>query len=206
MEDLSWSLVVSDKNHSVEYLWEEQFYTDPNTQETRSVGFWNWFVTPGTKERYKGFDDSFSEKMARAAVLGFRRAQLRAEFKEGEDGLQRFNTEEVILDLFARSEKGEFVGQSGNNSLLYVQDIAKVIGVDYRSLLDEVDRLVEEGKVGLYGMILITAEEYESNFQHWFEETGHKRLSVSDWGYWACAACGKNGEPEDGAIEKIPCV
>lgn len=117
----------------------------------------------------------------------------------------RDTVKETILDLKRRADSGEYMAQH-HNEHFYVQHAEDIIG-RYYDVLEIVDELVQEGKLGLNGMILIDYVEQEEAYSRAKTRTGHERFNVSDWGYWACGFCGNSGDPEDDLRpEDVPCV
>lgn len=153
---------------------------------------------------------------ALAAAAAWRSQEIRKKYYEQLHGIevmiggtkqsleQRFD--DVIYDLFKRSEAGEYVGQS--SSFIYIQDAARILDEPYKQVFVSVHRLIESKKLGLTGNILISWEQYDANQKYWLRKTGHKGFDSSDMGgNWWCTICGAKGEWVDGDDpKKVPCI
>lgn len=202
-----WSLTMSlpqpDGNAlEAQYVWREEFSQDGKS----SIGHWGYLVDPSTGEDLRL--DETVEKPFKAAASAFRVSQLRLELKVREIS-NLFESRdkafaEKILELFERNQSGDYLGQSSNNDLFYVQDAAKILDLSMKQVLSIVDQLVNDGKLGLNGMILVPHEDYTAAFTYWEEATGHKRLSVGDFGNWFCAHCNRHGDEYENPVD-FPC-
>lgn len=190
-----WTMGLSFDGLQVEFRWRELSY------DGRSIDHWGKLVDPETGEsiRFEQGKD-WQEQAIRNAVAAFRVAQLREELQLA-NSIPFMTDEEVrkstVLDLFERSERGEYLGQLSTHQFFYVQNLAAILDMDMHRALEIVDRLVAEGKLGLNGMILIPHEQQEDGFRHWEKQTGHRRLSMGDFGNWSCSACGSWGDERD---------
>lgn len=200
MNEYGWTFTVIYQDKTVNVVWEEKFH------KGNSMGYWLDVIDPTTGDSFQGYTDDFSEKSVRQAAIAFRVGQIKLKTD------MRIPTnealKEAILELFERSENGEYLGQYIHSSF-YVQDVARILDYPMSMVVEMVDELVAEGKLGLTGMILIPNKDYIAAFKSWEESTGHKRLTVSDFGYWGCAACGKNGDsegPDSVWAADTPCV
>lgn len=143
-------------------------------------------------------------RMAIAAAQQIRGVELRGEYSQildfrinedprlGVDGSELKAIADIVYDLYLRAST-EFVGQVDAN-LLYVQDVANVLNIGRRGVLEAVKTLSGQRKIGLNGMILWDWESVNQHRTRQFERTGHKALSVSDFGWWHCAACDNGGD------------
>lgn len=190
-----WTMGLSFGELQVEFRWRELSY------DGRTIGHWGKIVDPATGEeiRFEQGKD-WQEQAIRNAVAAFRIEELRQEL--GLDNSISFMTDEevrkaTVLDLFERSERGEYLGQLSNQQLFYVQNLAAILEMDMRQARDLVDGLCAEGKLGLNGMILIPNAQQEAAFASWQKSTGHRRLTMGDFGSWGCSACGSWGDEYD---------
>ncbi|MGO1566138.1 MAG: hypothetical protein ACTHX5_15015, partial [Brevibacterium aurantiacum] len=68
-----------------------------------------------------------------------------------------------------------------------------------------IELLSNEQRIALNGMILWDWQNIGDSRARTHKRTGHWALTVSDFGYWACSACGKRGDDyEDPAA--VECV
>lgn len=189
-----WVFELKVDGHEYRVIWQHISRKDAN-----GVGE-HWIVVEKDGKEVREDGD-----LARAAAQTYRQLQVRGEYKfpdfiDYANNIDEYpekrkeRLKEIILDLFERVQKGEYLGQY-NNELIYVQEVQRIL--DEHDTLSLVDELVAENRLGLNGMILTTAEASNAAFKYWEENTGHKRLSVGDWGYWGCAFCGAHGDPED---------
>lgn len=193
-ENYDWTVGFSFGEVEAEFQWREQFYED------RSMGYYGFLVADANSSEPIILEGSripgWLKDSLKAAACGIRRAEVRTEFARS--SVELLTDEEVLIStifkLFVRSQRGEFLGQASANSLLYVQDIAAILNLTFNHVLTVIDRLVAEGRIGLNGMILIPAKDYEAAFASWEKATGHRRLTMGDWGNWQCAACGQSGD------------
>jgi len=199
MENYDWSLGLRFGELAVSFSWREYL-----TPKGDSQGYWGFVLSAedsesSTEEQRFSPKEYWLKDAVIEAASNFRRAELRREIPT--NTLEWVTSSELkkakILELFERAEAGEYLGQRSGNRNLYVQDLAGIFDADFGHIRDLVDELVEEGRIGLSGMILISAESYEDGFRYWREQTGHRRLFVGDWGGWACHACGKTGDELD---------
>lgn len=190
MDSKEWSTPVTGSDSHVSYRWYEHFY------EGRSFGYYGKLVDTVTGEELHELEPQVKAGLlARAA--DFKRKQLRETLPS--------DKAQALLELYERSLTGEYVGQGSHNVLLYVQDVAAIFGEPLEDTLELVDKLIEEGKIGLNGMILISHEAYERTFAMYREANGHRRLTASDFGYWSCAYCGASGDEWDDPAD-TPCA
>lgn len=204
MENYNWTMGLSFGGLQAEYRWREYIYDDG-----KSLGYWGYLVDPESDGRDElPFDaaDSWLKDGLLDAAVALRRAQLRIELDlKGLPFLtDRDARKSKIMEIFHRSQQGEFMGQRSINSTLYVQDIAGLFEQSMAQVLPFVEELVSEGRLGLTGMILIPNEVQEAAFARLKEATGHGRLSLSDFGYWGCQVCGKSGDEYDDPKD-FPC-
>lgn len=112
----------------------------------------------------------------------------------------------LIVELAERSWRGEYLGQMSGNNNLYVQDIAEIFDITMSHAVSLVDKVNAEGKVGMSGYILIPYSFEEASKKNLYESTGHRSLSFSDFGYWACSYCLTSGDdtssPSDFSCEQ----
>lgn len=103
----------------------------------------------------------------------------------------------AIKLIFAKVSAGEFLGQS-RGTIIYVQNVAEILDFSVSIVLDVInDILIPRKEIGLNGMILSTWESQEEGRLSWEKHTGHKDLTVSDFGSWRCHYCGKHGDGDD---------
>lgn len=115
---------------------------------------------------------------------------------------------QAIRILYRRASAGDFVGQF-NGRFVYVQTVAEVLDCSIGEVLNILDKtLIANRELSLNGMILwapITEEEEEESRQRKEDQFGHKDFSMSDFGWWGCRHCGKDGDeydnPKDFACE-----
>lgn len=113
---------------------------------------------------------------------------------------------EATETIFHRVQNGEFLGQR-QGTIIYVQDVAEILGSKPFVVLKTIGKVLEpEKRIGLNGMILTSWEEQEEARASLEEQTGHKDLSLSDFGGWHCAACGKHGDEYDDGPIAVECV
>lgn len=197
MNKWGWSFLVSFNGRTAEVVWKEHFFED------KSMGYWLNVVHPGSENSFTDYDALFTEKGVREAAVAFRVNQLQVALDPF--SVTTENLKETIVNLFQRSRQGEYLGQYSNSNL-YIQDVARILDYPVNMVHDLVDELIKEKRIGVTGAILIPFEAYEEAFVSWFEATGHRKLTVSDWGYWSCGFCGQHGEPEDNLTPaQVPC-
>lgn len=194
MSDYDWTMGLSYGDLQVEYRWRDYIY------EGKSVGYYGSLVDLATGE---GLLNSSAEEWLvsalKTAAASFRRVEIRSSLDTNsiEFAVNKDHRKRVALELFERSQRGEFLGQASHNELFYVQDLAAILDQPMSTTLELVHELVGEGKLGLNGMILIPFEDQEDAFESLKQSTGHLRLSLGDFGYWGCEACGKFGDEYD---------
>lgn len=106
-------------------------------------------------------------------------------------------TPDDVLELVQKAWLFGWIGQF--NSLLYTQDVSNLLtGEPYNNhIFDLVKELHRTKAVGFTGNIFIEYAEEEATFARMKESSGHERLTVTDFGYWGCSACGKHGDDYD---------
>lgn len=183
-------------------LWQADVTIDGTT---RTVMWDRIEVDPsGLVTHMLELDDGSRDSAYLEAACELRRDQLRAELSipplEDLRALADF-----IESLYLRSMEGEFVGQR-DEKLLYVQQVASLVGCDAPALLfPAIELLSNEQRIALNGMILWDWQNIGDSRARTHKRTGHWALTVSDFGYWACSACGKRGDDyEDPAA--VECV
>jgi len=208
MENYDWTLSIRYGENPLEFRWREHYGS--HGQPMGHYGFIYEAHTPdepSTREYSFEAESEWLNSAIRKAASSFRRTELQQEIDR--NGFEWIQSEELkkakILELFERSEAGEYLGQSTSNQNIYVQDIAAILDLGFGHTRDLVDELVAQGKVGLSGMILISNEHYEDSFRYWEDKTGHRRLTVGDWGPWGCQACGQTGDEYEDPSD-YPCV
>lgn len=191
-----WTLGLSFEGFQVEFRWRELSY------QGRSMGHWGRIFDAATGDElyFNRSDERWRELAIQRTAATLRIAQLREELKLDQSLPFRIDPEfrkSLILELFERSQRGEYLGQLTGQQLFYVQELAEIFGTTMRDMLDHIDELDSEGKIGLNGMILIPHEDQEEAFDHWEKSTGHRRITVGDFGNWGCSACGQWGDEQD---------
>lgn len=126
------------------------------------------------------------------AGLEVRREQLRQELVLP-DPADVGAVADLCVDLYTRSVNGEFVGQTVAG-LLYVQNVAALLNGTVADVMPAVAQLSADKRLALNGMILWDWQDVTDSHERQFQRTGHRRLAVSDFGYWSCRACGKSGD------------
>jgi len=206
--DYDWTLGLNFQGHALEFRWRELY-----SSQGKSMGHYGFLQATDEPDSQDTPSYSFDrdEQWLKDALLAtastLRRREIRKDIPT--TGFEWVASDEpkkaMILELFHRSEQGEYLGQLSSNQNLYVQDLAAILDLAFGHTRDLVDELVAEGKVGLDGMILVSNEHYEDSFRYWEEKTGHRRLTVGDWGPWGCQACGQSGDEYEDPSE-YPCV
>lgn len=173
----------------------------------------NNFADYGVRIRVNGVivDDRENQESFEVAKT-LRKQEVYKELLEGKKadilGDTSFYNRDDIADatetLWKRASTGEFVGQF-NSSMIYVQEVASILGIHMSKVLEAIDGiLVPQKRIGLNGMILTTWESQEGERAFLEEKYGHKNMSLSDFGYWGCSACGKHGDDYDNPKD-YPC-
>ncbi len=198
-DDHSWKLELSYGDHRVEFAWEESF-----TRDDRSAGYYAK-VRSRDSQKALPYDLEWLERAAREAAISFRRVELRRELGYSVDSLDRARKLELIVELFERAERGEYMGQYLNQNL-YVEDLAALLELPSRIAFELVQELVDEYRIGLAGHVLITHDLQEAGFRYWEEKTGHRRISMGDSANWYCSACGQSGDEREDprSVDCIP--
>lgn len=112
----------------------------------------------------------------------------------GETFFKKEDIADATEKLWKRAGSGEFVGQF-NSTMIYVQEIAEILNLEMPKVLKVIDEImIPQKRIGLNGMILTSWESQEEARISLERSTGHKNLSMSDFGYWGCSACGKHGD------------
>lgn len=202
MSDFDWSMRMSFDGVNYEYSWQESFYKD------KSMGYYGIITNIDTGENLHGSSQEWIEQAISHAASVFRQTQLRNEKTETRRSLSlAHDVSEKILKFYERSTTGEYLGQRSNNELFYVQDVASLLDMPMQYVLKTIDEMIKTGKIGLNGMILIPYEQYAETFRQLEKSTGHKQISISDFGWWSCVACGQNGDdytnPKDYKCETL---
>lgn len=202
MESYEWTLPIALGDVSVEYRWGEHL-------SDRGIrGYFGRLIDTETGEKFNDEQRPWLQSVILEAVNSFRHAELR-------DSMEIFDSfypdreaqKSLIIELFERSQRGEFIGQSASLAIanVYMQDIATILRLTEREALELIDELVAESKLGLSGMILVTHESYMDSFAEELKRTGHRALTVSDFGHWSCSVCFAGGDdysdPKD-----YPCI
>ena len=91
--------------------------------------------------------DCRRKKAVMAAVMDEASKDCRAVLAR--DGLKA-----AVMDVHAKVEAGTYLGQSCA-TMIYAQEVAKLLGADLRTLLGAIDELFAEEKLDLNGMILV---------------------------------------------------
>lgn len=189
MEDNNWSIeFTTNEGLKLRYEWREFF-----DSEGDSIGHWGALFDPETGEE-TDLEHDLKESF-KAAASAFRVSELRRGLKL--NSIDMFSDEskkKAILDLFYDSQRGKYIGQTSHNSLVYVQDISELLRLNLRVALRYFQELIEEKKIGLNGMILTSYSTYEESRVRQEKQTGHKSISISDFGYWYCATCKQRGD------------
>lgn len=103
---------------------------------------------------------------------------------------------DLVENIYRRVDNGEFVGQY--QDLIYIQDVAEILQCDFDTVLKAIETvLIPEKRLSLNGFIFSEYKDPAIEREAMYKATGHKDISVSDFGYWACRACGKNGDDWD---------
>lgn len=202
MNEHKWEMYVEQGSLKVKLTWEQRVYNTAHVKDF--VSEYMLHVEDAVTGEPIGYDvRSGFVKLASA----YRRDQVEIVHKMNVLGSDDIKA--AVMELFVRSQDGEYLGQATGNENLYVQDVAALLDLDMQFIMPFVDELVEEARVGLYGLILVPNEKYEENFEHWEKTTGHKRLDVGDFGNWYCSVCGKSGfndGPDEPSPSDVPCV
>lgn len=109
--------------------------------------------------------------------------------KVGFGGFPLTSYNDIVVDLFLRSQAGEYIGQS--NQFLYVQDVAAILKFDFQETYKIVATEIANKRLGLNGNILISYSEMKADQEYLLKETGHRDYYVIDFtSEWGCKACG----------------
>lgn len=184
-----WSTEVAADGHRGLVTW---------TKVSSSAGFVDFRLQVEDPQRSSEALPGSVKEQLMVEAINQRTAWVRSELPRLTGDLQQLA--DVVYSLFERSLANEFVGQRFGG-LLYVQDVAQILGMPVRDLWPVIEMLSGQHRLGLNGMLLWSWDEVNESRKREQQRTGHKALSSSDFGYWSCAACGKNGDdwttPED---------
>lgn len=187
-EEFVWGMDFVYSGEKYSFSWAKSYDADSGVL----LGAWAGVVKQGSEERV-------SEDVRRAvfnAAAVFRVMELRAETNFNSLSLlsDREVIKRLVVEFAERSWEGDYLGQLSGSNSLYVQELAEILGLSLSSVLPLVDELRAEGRVGLTGYIFIPHEAEVASKQRLYESTGHRSLSVSDFGYWACSSCYQSGD------------
>lgn len=205
MSDYEWSLDIgSHEGLKLRYSWKEFFY-----KEGDSMGYWGVLFDAESGEEVN-LDYAEAGKF-KAAASAFRISEIQSEINLNSVEMSKADARKnKILEFFEDSRKGKYLGQKSHNSMFYVQDAAELLKISLKSAIGYVNELIQEEKLGLNGLIIVSYEDYAREKKIVREETGHKSISRSDFGWWSCSSCGKSGDDwtnpkdfkcEDGCIK-----
>ena len=112
------------------------------------------------------------------------------------DQMELKQVADIVEKIYEKVCEGDFVGQY--QDFIYVQDIAEILQCSFETVLRAVETvLTPERRLSLNGFILADYKESEDQREMMYKATGHKDIYVSDFGYWVCRDCGKNGDDWD---------
>lgn len=198
VNEYNWKLGLTFDNKEYLFEWYEYIH------EGKSFGYCKNVTVVGEEDQPR---NSTEVELVVTAAEALRTAQVRNEIK-ADFIFEKEEIKEAILRYFDRASKGEYLGQP-TGGLLYVGNIADILSFPVGYVRDFVEDLIEDKRIGLNGDILIPYKDYMETFKYWFDKTGHKRLTVSDFGGWYCTECGQVGsgdESETSDPKKFPCI
>jgi len=189
MSDYEWFLDIgAHEGLKIRYSWKEFFYEDGD-----SMGYWGVLFDAESGEELN-LDYAEAGKF-NAAASAFRVSEIQSKINLNSVEMSKKDARKnKILEFFEDSQKGKYLGQKSNNATFYVQDAAELLRISLKSAIDYVNELIKEEKIGLNGLILIPYEDYAREKTIVRKETGHKSISISDFGWWSCSSCGKGGD------------
>lgn len=143
------------------------------------------------------------EKAAKLAAISFRVAQIQQEL-----GItDKVTDDELIFQILERAWNNEWMGQFDSGRLLYFSELADLLNIPMGDIWSVVEELVTARKADvLPSSWILVAPEGDTPRRGTEEALGHKELSFSDFGWWACASCNQGGDdysnPDDYACSK----
>ena len=186
----NWEFTITTPEGTYTFTWKE--YRNRNNQ---SLGYMGTVTTPDNQPVPHHI--TAAVKTAAATYRQHTLTNLPAEPYGG------YDQKETFLNLFNRAQQGEYVGQENNG--LYIQNVCTLLAINPWDIgTDIVNELIAEKQIGVYGMILIPYEQYAENFKNWEKKTGHKQLTMGDWGTWYCHTCGNQGDEQENP-QDTPC-
>jgi hypothetical protein len=163
-------LYKEDKNLTTDIKWELEIIHN----NVRYLVVWVVYVNLETDAFHGDLDvfvidedgavpllDEKTKTVITAAAKSLRWAEIQAEQENG-DSIEAFFKpqlhliEDLVEDIFKRSQTGEFVGQRA--AYIYCQEVAKIIDYPENEVYEAAQNLTAEGKLNLLGNVLIPVQ------------------------------------------------
>ena len=201
MTTYDWEAELTFAGVTGKFRWKEFFF------KGESLGYLGFLMDNDLEAQLKDKSEvkDWLPEALMAAFRALRIAELHAETDWGQQLLPNERRLQQAMEIFERSRRGEYLGQSANSGVLSIQDLEPLLKLSAREAAEVVDVLMLEGKIGLNGTVLISPEEQAAVFEVWQKDTGHRRLRTSNSNSWSCGACGLFGKDLRSA-SKVPCV
>lgn len=138
-------------------------------------------------------NDYTVEKQAKFAAMKFRVRQIQKEY--GISSSDSVTYPALISKLLERVWSGEWMGQFNNGKAIYFNELADLLNVPVIAVWDLIEDQIALRKADwMPQSSILIAPRGEEPVKWTSEIHGHKELSLSDFGYWGCNACGKTGD------------
>lgn len=162
-----WTMGISLKGLDAEFRWRERSYGGEYLGYEASV------VNPS------GEEISYLSPWRRESILSAASALRRAEIQDEWDFSALADPEvfeSIVLELFERSQDGEYLGNGSGTELLFVQDLAGIFELDEEHILATLRKLAVAKKLSLEGMVLRPYDpEHELPSQNQWSKRGMRR-------------------------------
>lgn len=185
--------------------WVRYRYPDPKSSDGLMVEMKDHWLIAFKKESDALVPvPSEMEKEVFAALINERVQELQKEYNISSSGKVLYAEAVTIAEsIIKRAWAGEWMGQQ--NSLLYTQHIASILDIEPSNIYYVMGSLGQERKAGLNGNIVIPWEEENTAYKRWEASTGHKSLTMGDFGNWGCSFCHQYGDEHD-SPSSVKCV
>lgn len=187
LEQILWAKTLTYEGEEYEVRWRKVGYTAESLLKSDA-----YLQVRHAKDANQDITDE-AEKFLLTNIRETRIAELQQELNI----TKPTHDPEVAWSIIQRVWAQEYMGQWSNSYFFMHFELAAIMKLDELEAMVVVENLHSKQLVGFNGAIIVPFEVELEAFSYWEKMTGHKRLTMSDFGYWRCDYCGNGGDPED---------
>lgn len=155
MTTYDWQAELTFAGVTGKFRWQEFFF------KGESLGYLGFLMDNDLEAQLKDRSEvkDWLPEALMDAFRALRIAELHAETDWGQQLPPSERRLQQVMEIFERSQEGEYLGQRANSSMLTVEDLEPLLRLSSHEATEIVNLLVLEEKLGLNGTVLVPREK-----------------------------------------------